>query len=87
MSAVDAQVEVDADGNKTFMGTVQEIIPATASEFALLQTTDRTTANFTKVTQRVEVHIDLGSTADSGLYPGMNASVRIHLKDNVNPNP
>lgn len=75
------EVTVDADGNKTYNGIIQEVMPAAASEFALLQTTDRTTANFTKVTQRVEVHIDLGSTTDSGLYPGMNAYVRIHVQD------
>ncbi|MFN8456445.1 MAG: efflux RND transporter periplasmic adaptor subunit [Anaerolineae bacterium] len=78
------EVTVDADSNKKFSGTVKEIIPATASEFALLQTIDRTTANFTKVAQRIEVHIDLGSTADSGLYPGMSAYIRIHLQEKGN---
>ncbi len=75
------EVTVDADANKTFSGVIKEIVPAAASEFALLQTIDRTTANFTKVAQRIEVHIDLGSTAGSGLYPGMSAYVRIHLQE------
>jgi multidrug resistance efflux pump len=72
-------VTVDASGSTLYQGTVKEILPATASQFALLQTIDRTTANFTKVTQRVEVHIDLGSTTTSRLYPGESAYVRIHI--------
>ena len=73
-------VTVDATGGIVYSGTIQNIMPATASEFALIQTTDRTTSNFTKVGQRIEVHIDLGNTANSGLYPGMSAAVRIHLQ-------
>ena len=76
-------VTVDATGSKVFSGTVRAIMPATASEFALIQTTDRTTSNFTKVGQRVEIHIDLGNTTNSGLFPGMSANIRIHL-DNDN---
>ena len=72
-------VTVDASGGTVYQGTVKEILPATASQFALLQTNDRTTANFTKVTQRVEVHIDLGSTTNNQLYPGESAYVRIHI--------
>jgi multidrug resistance efflux pump len=72
-------VTVDASGSTIYQGTVKEILPATASQFALLQTIDRTTANFTKVTQRVEVHIDLGSTTNNRLYPGESAYVRIHI--------
>ena len=74
-------VTVDTNDKTTYSGTIKEIVPAAASQFALLQTVDRTTANFTKVTQRVEVVIDLGSTAGSGLYPGTSASVRIHVKE------
>jgi multidrug resistance efflux pump len=71
-------VTVDATGSLTYHGTVKAIMPATASEFSLLPASDRTTANFTKVIQRIIVDIELGNTTNSGLYPGMSASVSIH---------
>ena len=73
----DVEVTVDASGGTLYHGTVSEVLPATASSFALLPSSDRSTANFTKVTQRIEVHIDIGSTSGSALYPGENAYVRI----------
>jgi multidrug resistance efflux pump len=71
-------VTVDATGSRTYKGTVKIIMPATASEFSLLPASDRTTANFTKVIQRIIVDVDLGNTSSLGLYPGMSAYVRIH---------
>jgi multidrug resistance efflux pump len=71
-------VTVDATGGHTYHGSVKRIMPATASQFSLLPSSDRTTANFTKVIQRIIVDIDLGNTGDLGLYPGMSAYVRIH---------
>ena len=71
-------ITVDATGNTLYQGTVSEIIPATAGEFALLPSSDRSTGNFTKVTQRVEVRIALTSPGGALLYPGENANVRIH---------
>jgi multidrug resistance efflux pump len=71
------EVTVDASGSTLYHGTVSEVLPATASLFALIPSSDRSTANFTKVTQRIEVHIDIGSTSASALYPGENAYVRI----------
>lgn len=73
-----ADVTVDATGGAQYQGTVSEIIPATAGQFALLPSTDRSTGNFTKVTQRVEVRIGLSLPAGVQLYPGENANVRIH---------
>jgi multidrug resistance efflux pump len=70
-------VTVDATGSNVYHGTVSEVLPATASSFALIPSTDRTNGNFTKVTQRIEVHIDIGSTSGTALYPGENAYVRI----------
>ncbi|MFN8477773.1 MAG: HlyD family efflux transporter periplasmic adaptor subunit [Kouleothrix sp.] len=72
------EVTVDATGNNVYQGTVSEVLPATASSFAIIPSSDRTTSNFTKVTQRIEVHITIGSTAGTPLYPGENAYVRIH---------
>ncbi|MEI7646089.1 MAG: HlyD family efflux transporter periplasmic adaptor subunit [Chloroflexales bacterium] len=71
-------ITVDATGNTPYRGTVSEIIPATAGEFALLPSSDRSTGNFTKVTQRVEVRITLDTSSGTQLYPGENANVRIH---------
>jgi multidrug resistance efflux pump len=71
------EVTVDATGSSVYAGTVSEVLPATASSFALIPSTDRSTGNFTKVTQRIEVHIDIGSTGGTTLYPGENAYVRI----------
>jgi len=70
-------VTVDATGGNLYHGTVSEVLPATASSFALIPSSDRSNGNFTKVTQRIEVHIDIGSTSGSALYPGENAYVRI----------
>lgn len=71
-------ITIDATGRTTYQGTVSEIIPATAGEFSLLPSSDRSTSNFTKVTQRVEVRIAILNSAGTQLYPGENASVRIH---------
>lgn len=71
------EVTVDATGSNVYQGTVSEVLPATASSFAIIPSSDRTTSNFTKVTQRIEVHISIGSTAGTALYPGENAYVRI----------
>src|SRR5215475_7024023 len=70
-------VTVDATGGNVYHGTVSEVLPATASSFALLPESDRSNGNFTKVTQRIEIHIDIGSTSGTALYPGENAYVRI----------
>lgn len=71
------EVTVDATGGQVYIGTVSEVLPAAASTFALIPSGDRANGNFTKVTQRVEVHIDIGSTENTLLYPGENAFVRI----------
>jgi len=71
------EVTVDATGGTVYHGTVSEVLPAAASSFALIPSSDRSTGNFTKVTQRIEVHIDIGPTDGSALYPGENAYVRI----------
>lgn len=72
------EVTVDAGGGVVYQGTVREVLGAAASSFALIPSSDRSNGNFTKVTQRVEVHINIGSTAGAALYPGTNAYVRIN---------
>jgi len=76
-SGQQVDVTVDATGGNVYQGTVSEVLPATASSFALIPSTDRSNGNFTKVTQRIEIHIDIGSTGGTTLYPGENAYVRI----------
>jgi multidrug resistance efflux pump len=71
------EVTVDATGRTVYQGQVSEVLPAAASSFALIPSTDRSNGNFTKVTQRIEVHIDIGATDGSVLFPGESAYVRI----------
>jgi multidrug resistance efflux pump len=64
---------------RTFTGKVYEIGEATASTFSLMPTTS-TSGNFTKVTQRISVKISIDDYQGLDLAPGMNASVKIHIK-------
>jgi multidrug resistance efflux pump len=75
-----ADVTIDSTGSTLYHGTVSEVLGATASTFALIPSSDRSNGNFTKITQRVEVHIDIGPTGGSTLYPGVNAYVRIRTE-------
>lgn len=71
-------VSIDKYKDKKFTGVVQSIGEASASEFSLLPTS--TSANFTKVVQKVTVKIKLNSYGKVKLLPGINAVVRIHVK-------
>ncbi len=72
------QVDVWVAGKAgSISGTVTQIGDATASTFSLLPD-QSTTADYTPVTQVVPVEISIGTTAGSGLVPGMSATVRIH---------
>jgi multidrug resistance efflux pump len=70
-------VHVDAFPGRRFAGRVAAIQQATQSAFSLLPPAD-TSGTFTKVTQRLPVKIVMGDTR--GLFPGMSAEVRIHLR-------
>lgn len=72
-----ASVTVDAYPGRTFEGTITWIAPAASSQFALLPNPNPS-GNFTKVTQRVPVRIDLAGEKD-GLRPGMMVEVAIHV--------
>jgi membrane fusion protein (multidrug efflux system) len=72
-----AEVTVDAIPDKTFMGIVQSISPATGATFTLMPP-DNATGNFTKVVQRVPVRILLKNlTRDDfeKLQAGLSANV------------
>lgn len=73
-----ASVKVDAYPGRTFEGTITWIAPAASSQFALLPNPNPS-GNFTKVTQRVPVRIDLEGDKQ-GLRPGMMVEVAIHVQ-------
>ncbi|WP_416899863.1 MAG: HlyD family secretion protein [Minwuia sp.] len=74
-----AKIKVDAFPGRDMTGTVTWIAPAATSQFALLPNPNPS-GNFTKVTQRVPVRIDLDGDL-TGLRPGMMVEVAIDVFD------
>ncbi|MDF8357636.1 HlyD family secretion protein [Ensifer adhaerens] len=73
-------VAVDMFPGETLNGRVEQISPASGSEFALLPP-DNATGNFTKVAQRIAVRIELIDIPDGLkdlLRPGMSVLSTIH---------
>jgi len=74
-----AEIHVDAFPGVIFRGKVDQVSPASGSQFALLPP-DNATGNFTKIVQRVPVKIvlDAGQAAVGRLRPGLSviATVR-----------
>ncbi len=79
--AVGQKVDItfDAAKGKVLKGKVRSIGMATTSVFSLLPDMN-SGGNFTKVTRVVPVRISLTETEAVKLLPGMNATVRIHLR-------
>lgn len=71
--------KVDAYPGKTFKGEVTEVGAATGSQFALLPS-DNASGNFTKVTQRITVKVNVIDTNNLILKPGMSAVVDIRTR-------
>ena len=73
---------VDALNHQKLYGHVQQISPATGSEFALLQA-DNATGNFVKIAQRIPVLItvDADQPEAKRLRPGMSVVVSIDTRD------
>ncbi|WP_439426698.1 HlyD family secretion protein [Stenotrophomonas sp. T8] len=73
-----AAFSVDAFQGQVLRGRVQEIAPATGSEFSVLRP-DNASGNFTKVVQRlpVRISIDEGQKLAAQLRPGMSVIVRV----------
>jgi len=71
-----ARIRVDAYPGETLQGTVSRIGTAATSEFALLPTPNPS-GNFTKITQRVRIRIELDDNPDVVLRPGMMVEVAI----------
>lgn len=72
------RVSVDAYPNDTFVGKVGRIGSATTARFALLPTPNPS-GNFTKITQRVPVKIDMVQMPKP-LTPGMMVEVEIDIR-------
>lgn len=73
-------ITLDAYPGKTLSGHLMEIGQATNSTFALLPATN-TSGNFTKVTQRIPVKIAIDDTAGVHLAAGLNAEIKVHVKE------
>jgi membrane fusion protein (multidrug efflux system) len=74
-----ADVRIDTFPNRVFHGTVDQLSPASGSQFALLPP-DNATGNFTKVVQRLPVKIVLFPRQPylERLRPGFSAVVIVH---------
>ncbi len=77
-----ASFTVDALGSKRLTGHVENMAPATGSEFAVLKP-DNATGNFVKVAQRiaVRIRIDPDQALALRLRPGMSVVARINTDD------
>jgi membrane fusion protein (multidrug efflux system) len=75
------EITLDALPGVTIKGRVEEISPASGSQFALLPP-DNATGNFTKIVQRIPVKITLEADAAVGarLRPGMSVITRIRTR-------
>jgi len=76
-----ATFTVDALNHLKLRGHVQQISPATGSEFALLQA-DNATGNFVKIAQRIPVRITVDADQQQAkrLRPGMSVVVSIDTR-------
>jgi membrane fusion protein (multidrug efflux system) len=72
-------VELDTFGGVSLPGTVESIQSGTGARFSLLPP-DNASGNFTKVTQRVPVRIELNDRRGLTLRPGMSADVTIYTE-------
>jgi membrane fusion protein (multidrug efflux system) len=74
----DAEIKVDAFPGVAFRGKVDQVAPASGSQFALLPP-DNATGNFTKIVQRLPVKIVLqpGQTELDRLRPGLSVIATI----------
>ena len=77
-----AELRVDAYSDVVFKGRVDQLSPASGSQFALLPP-DNATGNFTKIVQRVPVKIVLepGQADADRLRPGMSVIATIRPRD------
>lgn len=72
-------IHIDSYPNKNFVGYVETINQATQSAFSQMPSLN-TSGTYSKVTQLIEVHISIMDVEQIELMPGMNATVKIHIK-------
>jgi multidrug resistance efflux pump len=77
-----ATFRVDALEGAELTGRIEQLAPATGSEFSVLRA-DNATGNFTKVVQRlpVRIAIDPGQPLAARLRPGMSLEARVDTTD------
>jgi multidrug resistance efflux pump len=75
-----ATIEVDGLDDAALHGVVEELAPATGSEFSVLKA-DNASGNFTKVVQRIPVRIHLleGQPLAERLRPGMSVIAKVDV--------
>lgn len=71
-------ITIDAYGDKQFTGYVEHVGKTTNSVFNPFSNIT-TSGTFSKTTQLVPVKITLVGAGDLALYPGFNATVKIHI--------
>ena len=72
------EIHADAYGKQVIKGHVDSFAPATGAEFALIPV-ENAVGNFTKITQRVPVKIDIVNPPKP-LTPGMMVEVEIDVR-------
>ena len=79
-----AELRMDAFPGVVFKGKVDQLSPASGSQFALLPP-DNATGNFTKIVQRVPVKIvlDRGQPTAARLRPGMSVIATVRTQEGV----
>ena len=77
-----AEIRVDAFPGLVLKGRVEQVAPASGSQFALLPP-DNATGNFTKIVQRVPVKIvlDPDQSMTAQLRPGLSVNVAVRTSD------
>ena len=73
------ELSIDALPDQKFNGTVAEVGLATASTFSLFST-DNTSGNYTKVSQRVPLKIDFDYFSQP-VFPGMSVTAKIRVNN------
>jgi membrane fusion protein (multidrug efflux system) len=72
-------VKIDTFDGQALRGVVDSVQPGTGARFAMLPP-DNASGNFTKVTQRVPVRIELSDRRGLALRPGLSADVTIYTE-------
>ena len=75
----EVDIWIDAYPRRRFKGSVETIGQATESAFNIFPSLN-TSGEFSKVTQLIPVKINIMNTGDLVFMPGMNATVKIHIK-------